>query len=141
MGVKKLLIGGEWRETKETFAVKNPYSGEQIAEVSTANPQETEESIALAETAAGEMRNLPRYEIAKGLRQIADGIEKRKKEFTETIAAESAKPLKTAQGEVERGIATFNWAAPKGFAAKSCRLTRLRPEKAKPRSRNAFLAA
>lgn len=118
MSVKKILIGGEWRETKEVFAVVNPYSGAKIAEVSTANRENTEEAIALAETAAREMRNLPRYEIAKGLRQIADGIEKRKKEFTETIAAEAAKPYKTAQGEVERGIATFNWAA--GEAERFC---------------------
>lgn len=118
MDMKKLLIGGKWRETKETFAVNNPYSGVQIAEVSTASVEETEEAIALAETAAKEMRDLPRYEIAEGLRQIAEGIEKRKKEFIETIASESAKPLKTAQGEVERGIATFNWAA--GEAERFC---------------------
>jgi acyl-CoA reductase-like NAD-dependent aldehyde dehydrogenase len=46
-----------------------------------------------------------------GLRKIADGIEKRKNEFAETIALESAKPIKLARGEVERGIATFAWAA------------------------------
>lgn len=118
MKIKKILIGGKWRETRKTFAVKNPYTDKQIAEVSMANRGETEEAIAVAESAAIEMRGLPRYEIAKGLRQIADGIEKRKKEFTETIATESAKPLKTAQGEVERGIATFNWAA--GEAERFC---------------------
>lgn len=108
---KKLLIGGEWRETKETFEVKSPYTRETIAEVSTASRRETEESIAAAENAALEMRKLARFETAKGLRRIADGIERRKKEFAETIAGESAKPIKSARGEVERGIATFAWAA------------------------------
>ena len=107
----KLLIGGEWRETKDGFTVKSPFTGEAIAEVSAANRSEAEESIAAAEDAARRMRKLARFETAKGLRRIADGIEHRKKEFAETIALESAKPIKLAAGEVERSIATFAWAA------------------------------
>ena len=91
--------------------VKSPFTNEVLAEVASVNENELEEVIAIAEKAAKEMRKLPRFEIAKGLRKIADGIEARKKEFAETIANEAAKPIKTALGEVERGIATFNWAA------------------------------
>lgn len=108
---KKMLIGGSWRETKNGFTVKSPYTGDAIGEVSAANRVEAEESIAAAENAAREMRKLARFETAKGLRLIADGIESRKKEFAETISVESAKPIKLAAGEVERGIATFAWAA------------------------------
>ena len=72
-----------------------------------------EEAIAIADEAAKEMRKLPRFRIAKGLRKISEGIEKRKKEFAETIAKESAKPIMVARGEVERDIATFAWAASK----------------------------
>lgn len=111
MKPKKILIGGQWRETEDTFEVKSPYTRKTIAEVSTANRSETEESIAAAENAAREIRKLERFEIASGLRRIADGIEKRKKEFAETIAEEAAKPIKSARGEVERGVATFAWAA------------------------------
>ena len=111
MITKKILIGGEWRTASESFAVKSPFSGETLAEVYAANERENEEAIAAAETASREMRSLARYEIAAGLRKIADGIEKRKKEFAETIARESAKPLNLARGEVERGAATFAWAA------------------------------
>lgn len=111
MNAKKILIGGEWREAAETFSVVNPYSDLEIAEVFSVNERENEEAIAAAETAANEMRRLPRFEIARGLRQIADGIERRKREFAETIANEAAKPIKAALGEVTRGIATFNWAA------------------------------
>lgn len=111
MKAKKILIGGEWRSAAESFTVVNPYSGETISEVYSANERENEEAIAAAETAARAMRCLPRFEIAKGLRKIANGIERRKREFAETIATEAAKPIKSALGEVERGIATFNWAA------------------------------
>jgi acyl-CoA reductase-like NAD-dependent aldehyde dehydrogenase len=108
---KKILIGGEWRAGAETFAVRNPYSGEKIADVYSVDEGENAEAIAAAEAAAREMRALPRFEIARGLRRIAAEIEKRKTEFAETIAREAAKPIKTARGEVERGIATFAWAA------------------------------
>lgn len=111
MNPKKILIGGEWRKTEESFEVKSPYTQKIIAEVSTANRLETEESIYAAEIAARQMRSLSRFEIGKALRNIADGIKKRKKEFAETIAGESAKPIKLAAGEVDRSVATFAWAA------------------------------
>ena len=108
---KKILIGGEWMEAAESFPVKNPYSGKILAEVYAVDETGLETAIAAAEIGANAVRELPRYEIAKGLRNIAAEIEKRKTEFAETIAKESAKPIKLAVGEVERGIATFNWAA------------------------------
>lgn len=108
---RKILIGGDWRKAAKSFTVHNPFSGEQIAEVFSVNERENEEVISLAESAAREMRELPRFEIARGLRRISEGIESRKDEFARTIALESAKPLKTALGEVLRGIATFAWAA------------------------------
>lgn len=111
MNSKKILIGGEWREGSESFTVKSPYSGEIMAEVASASAAETEEAISIAEECAREMRKLARFQISKGLRKIADGIENRKKEFAETICLESAKPIIYARGEVERAIATFAWAA------------------------------
>lgn len=111
MNIKKILIGGEWREAAENFPVKNPYTGEKIADVFSVDAAGLEEAIAAAESGAKAMRKLSRYEIADGLRKIAAGIDRRKREFAETIATEAAKPLKTALGEIERGIATFNWAA------------------------------
>jgi acyl-CoA reductase-like NAD-dependent aldehyde dehydrogenase len=111
MDTKKILIGGEWREAKEDFEVRNPFTGETITGVFSADASENEEAVAIAESAAKEMRNLPRYEIAASLRKIAAGIEKRREEFARTIALEAAKPLATARGEVDRGVATFNWAA------------------------------
>lgn len=108
---KKILIGGEWREASESFAVENPFTNEQIAEVFSIDGDELEEVISAAEIGAKKMRKLARFEIAKGLREIAGQIEKRKKEFAETITLESAKPIKLALGEVERGISTFSLAA------------------------------
>ncbi len=111
METRKLFIDGKWRETSKTFEVRSPFSKEVLANVSEADGDEMEEAIASAANAALEMRKLARFEIAGGLRKIADGIRERETEFAETIAKESAKPIKTARGEVSRGIATFEWAA------------------------------
>jgi glyceraldehyde-3-phosphate dehydrogenase (NADP+) len=111
MEQKKCLIGGKWVDTSEGFEVVNPYNDEIIAEVSSVNREECQNVIDISVQAAGQMKKLSRFQITKGLLQIAEGIERRKKEFSTTIAAESAKPINIARGEVERGIATFKWAA------------------------------
>ena len=111
MKLRKALIGGEWQNLSENFEVKSPYTNEILAEVASANAEETEEAIAIADEAAKEMRKLSRFEIAEGLRKISKGIENRRTEFAETIAKEAAKPIKIANGEVSRDIALFAWAA------------------------------
>ena len=111
MSVRRILIGGEWTEASESFQVRSPYTGELIADVASANGAECEAAIAIATEAADEMRKLARFQISRGLRKISELIESRKEEFARTIAEESAKPIRLARGEVERGIATFAWAS------------------------------
>ncbi len=111
MEAKKILIGGEWTASSEAFEVKNPYDGELLAEIANADADLIERSLKAARTAASKMRNLARFQIAKGLRAISAGIEARKEEFTRLIVLESAKPVIYARGEVDRAIATFSWAA------------------------------
>lgn len=106
-----MLIGGKWVDGKEKIDVRSPFSGELLAEVSVAGTDDLNDAVGAAESAARQMRTLSRFEIAKGLHKIADGIEARKDEFIDAIISESAKPYRYAKGEVERGIATFYWAA------------------------------
>ncbi|MGI8810961.1 MAG: aldehyde dehydrogenase family protein [Pyrinomonadaceae bacterium] len=108
---KRILIGGKWSQSGETFEVRSPFTGDVIASVFTADEHLSSAAIASAVTAREPMRKLPRYEVANGLRKIAAGIEQRKDEFARTIALESAKPIVYAKGEVERAAATFQWAA------------------------------
>ncbi|REJ79544.1 MAG: aldehyde dehydrogenase family protein [Acidobacteria bacterium] len=111
MDNRKLLVGGEWKEAEESFDVRSPYSGEIVASVQSAGPDTFEDAIAVAVQGAGKMRELPRFRIASGLRNISEGIASRADEITRTIALESGKPLSYARGEVQRGQATFAWAA------------------------------
>ena len=106
-----MLVAGEWRPGSEDLVVKSPYSGEELASVASANEDELLIAIGAAEEAAHSMRKLPRFEIAQGLRKIAEGIDRRKDEFARTIALEAAKPLIYARGEVDRAIATFTFAS------------------------------
>ncbi len=108
---KPLLIGGDWRTTAATHLVRSPFSGEEIAHFSVASDAEVEESIAAATTAAAELRDVPRYQLAESLRRIAEGIGARSEEFARTIALEAGKPVKTSRAEVERAVATFIYAS------------------------------
>ena len=111
METKPLLVGGEWRLTAETHEVRSPYSGDVVASFSVAPRETVEESIAAAARAAAEMRDLPRHQLADSIRLVAEGIRKRAEEFARTIATEAGKPIKLARAEVERGAATFTYAA------------------------------
>ncbi len=111
METKPLLVGGEWRVTAQTREVRSPFSGDLVAHFSVAPRETVEESIAAAARAAAEMRDLARHRLADSIRLIAEGIRARAEEFARTIATEAGKPVKLARAEVERGIATFTYAA------------------------------
>ena len=109
--IKRILIAGEWFEASESIVVKSPFSGETVAECSSLNAAEFQRCIDAAENAARAMKKLGRFEIAKSLRLISEGIAARREEFARTIALESGKPLTLARGEAERAAASFAWAA------------------------------
>jgi glyceraldehyde-3-phosphate dehydrogenase (NADP+) len=111
METKPFFIGGEWRATGNVQEVRSPYTGEVVASVSYASRNEVEEAIAVAATAAAEMRVLPRYEVAEALRRIADYITARREDFARTIATEAGKPITAARGETDRAVSTFIFAA------------------------------
>jgi acyl-CoA reductase-like NAD-dependent aldehyde dehydrogenase len=111
MNTKPFLIGGEWRTTANLQELRAPYTGETLAQVSYAAREDVEEAIAVAASAAAEMRALPRYEIAEALRVIADYIKERHEDFARSIAIESGKPIKAARGETDRSVSTFIFAS------------------------------
>jgi glyceraldehyde-3-phosphate dehydrogenase (NADP+) len=111
METKPLLIGGQWRNGSQIHEVRSPFSNETLAQVSYASREDVEEAIAVAHSAATEMRALPRYEIAEALRSLADEIKNRREDFARTIALEAGKPITAARGETDRAISTFIFAS------------------------------
>ncbi len=106
----RMLIGGEWVESESYFEVRNPYTGETLAQVPEASRQDVQNAVAAARKAF-ETGRLPSYVRSEILESTSRLIAGKKEEFARTITLESGKPIKTARKEVERAIQTFKFAA------------------------------
>jgi len=105
------LVDGKWIEDGDTVEVKSPYDGAVVGRVFQGRRAHAEAAIAAAVKAFGTTRRLPAFERQRVLRQVAEGISKRKEEFSRTLCQEAGKPIKAARTEVERAIFTFTVAA------------------------------
>jgi acyl-CoA reductase-like NAD-dependent aldehyde dehydrogenase len=108
---KKLLINGEWVEGTQYTSLTSPYSGEVIAEIPEASPQEVDQAIAAAYNARATMAKMPAHKRAEILENLVRLLEERADEAAKIIAMEAAKPITTAKGEVARTIQTYKFAA------------------------------
>jgi glyceraldehyde-3-phosphate dehydrogenase (NADP+) len=107
----RMLIDGEWREGESTFAVINPFSGQTVARVARGSPADVAAAIAAARRAFAITRRMKPYERVSLLQGIVAGLRRRAKELAATIVAEAGKPIRFAQGEVDRAVFTFSVAA------------------------------
>jgi len=95
----------------ERLIVLDKYSGERIGEVPVADAGDVDRAVLAARAAFETWRDRPAHERARILRGAADGIERRRDEFTTTIAREAGKAWKHASVEVSRGIETLTFSA------------------------------
>lgn len=107
----KLWINGQWVETKETYDLTSPYSGEKIATVAKATVEDVERAIEGAHEAFQTFKKTTAYERAEILYKVVDIMRGRKQEFAEMIALEAGKPLSAAVAEIDRTIATYQFSA------------------------------
>ena len=107
MARRAILIAGRWTETGETSAIRNPYNGEILAEVSLATDKEIEEAIQAAVAAFALSRRLPSHARANALSAVATAITSRTEEFARCLSSESGKPIADARREVGRAVNTF----------------------------------
>jgi len=105
------LVDGKWMEDGDVVEVKAPYDGAVVGRVFQGRRQHAEAAIAAAVKAFGTTRRLPAFERQRVLRRVAEGISKRKEEFSRTLCQEAGKPIKAARTEVERAVFTFTVAA------------------------------
>ncbi|MQA88327.1 MAG: aldehyde dehydrogenase family protein [Streptosporangiales bacterium] len=110
--VPGMLIDGEWVTSGEhgTAQVHSPYDGSVVAAVPAAGKADVDRAVTAAR-AALRRDDFPRAERVRVLEQTAAAINDRKEDFARAIAAESAKPLKTARIEAGRAVETFAFAA------------------------------
>jgi acyl-CoA reductase-like NAD-dependent aldehyde dehydrogenase len=103
-------IGGEPVATTHNIPVRSPYDGTEIGTIPACGPAEVDRAVAAARNGLNE-EPLPLWRRAEILEKAARLLDERVEDFTRTIAAESAKPLKTARIEARRAVSTLTFAA------------------------------
>ncbi|HEU5423486.1 MAG TPA: aldehyde dehydrogenase family protein, partial [Nitrolancea sp.] len=101
---------GEWRTSRQTHQVTNPYNGETVGVTSFASEQDYEDAVSAARKAFEETRKLQSYERAEILQRMADALAARQEEFAQIMARESGKPIRDSRTEVARGVFTLQTA-------------------------------
>jgi len=93
-----------------TLTVRSPYDGTIIGEVATSSAADVDRAVAAAAAVLRD-RPLPPWQRAEILDRAAVRLTERLEEFARIIAAEAAKPIKTARQEAQRAVGTFRFAA------------------------------
>jgi acyl-CoA reductase-like NAD-dependent aldehyde dehydrogenase len=104
-----LAVGSEG-DGRGVTEVRSPWDGRLVGRVPLATATDIDEAVAVA-GATLEGRPLPAHERASILERAALAVTAQRLEFAATISAESAKPITTALGEVDRTVDTFRFAA------------------------------
>jgi glyceraldehyde-3-phosphate dehydrogenase (NADP+) len=111
MDATPFLLDGRWVRSQAVAPVRNPHTGEVIAEVCQADRVQLDQAVAAAERAFRETRAVPRHQRASWLSKTASGLIEHKADLARLIASEAGKPMQFASGEVDRAVATFTVAA------------------------------
>lgn len=106
-----IYLGGNFYTTEDQLKVINPYNGNLVAHCSKAGIKELDQAIIKAEAVREELIDLPSGKKSGILNSIADEMLTCRQELAELITLESAKPIRYAEGEVDRAIQTFRVAA------------------------------
>src|SRR5438093_1046703 len=99
--VRAVPVGKERYTGDESIPVHSPYDGAELARVPKCTAADVDRAVAAAR-AALDGEPLPQWRRAEILDTAARLLRERLDEFARTIAAEAAKPLKTARVEAER---------------------------------------
>ena len=113
--VTPVPIGHERVTTDDEIVVASPYDGAEVGRVPGCGPAEVDRAVAAArhrlERAASGAEPFTAAERAVVLDRAAALLDERAEDFARTIAAEAAKPLKTARIEARRAVDTFRFSA------------------------------
>ena len=89
--------------------VHNPFDGSLVGRVPACGAVDVDRAVAMARQALASP--LPLWRRAAILDAAAVRLAARREEFARTIAAEAAKPIRTARVEVDRAVGTFQFSA------------------------------
>ncbi|MCI0148889.1 NAD-dependent succinate-semialdehyde dehydrogenase [Paraburkholderia sediminicola] len=111
-----MLIDGEWISAKnrETLAVLNPATGEEIGRLPVATRADLDRAAAASARAFGEWKALSAYSRAKVLVRAAAILRERAPDIAHLMTVEQGKPLAEAQMEVRNLPDILEWDAEEG---------------------------
>jgi succinate-semialdehyde dehydrogenase/glutarate-semialdehyde dehydrogenase len=106
---KGLLIGGKWISTEGSVKVEDPATGNIIAEVADASPEQGIEALDAAVAAAADWAATDPRARAEILRTAFELLVERSEDIALLMTLEMGKPLAEARGEVTYGAEFFRW--------------------------------
>ncbi len=107
--VVALPIGTGRVTTDDTIVVRSPFDDHEVGQVPAAGPAEVEQAVAAARGVLADP--IPAWKRAEILDTAARLLSERTEDYARIIAAEAAKPMKTARVEAARAVSTFTFAA------------------------------
>jgi acyl-CoA reductase-like NAD-dependent aldehyde dehydrogenase len=93
----RLYIDGEFAATDQQLTVLNPATGQELAQVPLASPQDVDGAVQAARTAFKTWRFSPPTQRARLIWQLADLLEARQEEFATIEVLDNGKPLGEAR--------------------------------------------
>lgn len=106
-----LRVAGKMVPDVETATVRAPWSGEPLGQIGVAGEAQAERAIVHAAALFPESRRLPSYEKKRLLRAVADGVRAERAVLAGLLSEECGKPIRLAEGEVSRALATLELGA------------------------------
>jgi succinate-semialdehyde dehydrogenase/glutarate-semialdehyde dehydrogenase len=109
-------INGKWVDADDgsTFAVTNPATGEEIAQVANLGAAETKRAIESAEVAMQQWKGLPPKERCAVLEKWNDLLLANQEDLAIILTTEQGKTLAEARGEIAYGASYIKWFAEEG---------------------------
>ena len=105
------LIDGEWvpSDTNDVLPVKNPATGDIIAEVAKSSANQTKIAIGASADAMEDWRNLPAKARANLLRTWFELMMTNQEDLAKIMTSEQGKTLAESRGEIAYGAAFIEW--------------------------------
>ena len=109
----QLFIGGEWREASggATLDVEDPSTGDAIASVADATPEDASAALDAACAVQGEWAAHPPRERGEILRRAYEALTKKADELALVMTLEMGKPLAESKAEIAYASEFFRWFA------------------------------
>src|ERR671935_268759 len=108
---KHLYIGGEWIEASEgrKLEVEDPATGEAIAEVADATPEDAMAALDAAVAKQGEWAQVPAIERGEILRRAFEKLTERADELALLMTLEMGKPVAESNAEIAYAAEFLRW--------------------------------